>query len=57
MRCVPAECRIPGELLGKVLGSPVLERDGHTGESPSRGCQDGEEIGASVLGGKAGRAG
>lgn len=56
MQCVPGECRISGELLGKVLGSPVLERDGLTRESPAKGCQGGEGIGASVLGGKAGRA-
>lgn len=54
MQCVPGEYRISGELLGKVLGSPVLERDGLTGESPAKGCQGDEGFGASVLGGKAG---
>lgn len=54
MQCVPGECRISGELLGKGLGSPVLERDGLTGESPAKGCQGDEGFGASVLAGKAG---
>lgn len=36
MQCVPGECKISGELLGKVLGSPMLERDGFTGESPAK---------------------
>lgn len=57
MQCVPGECRISGELLGKVLGSPVLERDGFTRESPAKGCQGDEGIGASVLGGKAAELG
>lgn len=55
--CVPGEYRISGELLGKVLGSPILERDGLNGESPAKGCQADGGFGASVLGGKAGGAG
>lgn len=31
------ECIISDEVLGKVLGSPIQERDGHTGESPEKG--------------------
>lgn len=54
---MPGECRISGELLGKVLGSPILERGGLSGESPAKGCQGDEGFGASLLGGKAGRAG
>lgn len=57
MQCVPGECRISGELLRGVLGSPVLEKDGLIGESPAKGCQGVEGFGASVLGGKAGKAG
>lgn len=54
---MPGECRISGELLREVLGSPILERDELTGESPAKDCQGDEGFGASVLGGKAGRAG
>lgn len=57
MQCVPGECRISGELLRKVLSSPIFERDGLTGESPAKLCQGDEGFGAAVLGGKAGRAG
>lgn len=36
-----------------VLASPVQERQEITGDSPENGCEDDEETGASVLGGKA----
>lgn len=54
MQCVPGEYRISGELLGAVLGSPILEREGLNGESPAKGCQGDRGFGASVQGGKAG---
>lgn len=56
MQCVPGECKISGELLRGVLGSPILEGDGLTGEGPAKDCQGDEGFGVSVLGGKAGRA-
>lgn len=51
------ECSVCLESAEFLVSSPILERDGLTGESPGKGCQGGEGVGASVLGGKAGRAG
>ena len=40
-----------------MLGSSVEKRDGHIGESPTKGHKDDEGTGASLLWGKAERAG
>lgn len=36
-------------VLGPVSSSPGQERDGYTGEGPTKGQQDNEGIGASLL--------
>jgi len=48
--------RTPG-VLCPVLGSPVPERDGYPAESPTKGHKVDEGTAASLLQGKAERAG